>query len=162
MFSAIESFLFIPSSGFLCFCHRLCLRNWKPQKVLISKLFEVLRLYLILSTFLSILCVQGTTIVKQCSKILTKTLHWSLKVVLLFLEARLLLRYEIGIFSSFLVMVTINNECFLIRKLSVDFRHFLVFIFCHRGYLKTWNPWKIFISSFFEVLSLFIWFRALS
>ena len=48
-------FLFISSSGF--------------------KLFEVLRLYFILSTFLSILCVQGTTLIKQCSKVSTKTFH---------------------------------------------------------------------------------------
>ena len=86
-FSAIESFLF-PAPGVSCFHHRLCLRNRKPQKVLISKLFEVLRLYLILSTFLSILCAQGTTLIKQCSKMSTKIFHWSLKAVLLFLKAK--------------------------------------------------------------------------
>ena len=95
-FSAVESFLFISSSGFSCFCHRVCSRNRKPQKFLISNFFEVLRLYLILSTFLSIPCAQGTTLIKQCSKVSTKTYHWSLKVVLLFLEAKLLLRYQIG------------------------------------------------------------------
>ena len=62
MFSAVESFLFISSSGFLCFCHRVCSRTRKPQKVLISNFFEVLRLYLILSTFLSIPCAHGTTL----------------------------------------------------------------------------------------------------
>ena len=75
---------FISSSGFLCFCHRVCSRTRKPQKVLISNFFEVLRLYLILSTFLSIPCAEGTTLIKQCSKVSTKTYHWSLKVVLLF------------------------------------------------------------------------------
>ena len=99
-FSAIESFFFISSSGFSCFRHRLCSKNGKPQKVLINKLFEVLRLYLILNTFLSILCAQGTTLIKQCSKVSTKTFHWSLKVVLLFLEAKLFLRYQIDSFLA--------------------------------------------------------------
>ena len=36
MFSAVESLLFISSSGFSCFCHRVCLRTRKPQKLLIS------------------------------------------------------------------------------------------------------------------------------
>ena len=75
MFSAVGSFLFIFSSGFSCFCHRVCSRTRKPQKVLISNFFEVLRLYLILSTFLSIPCAQGTTLIKQCSKVSTKTYH---------------------------------------------------------------------------------------
>ena len=99
-FSAVESFLFILSSRFSCFCHRVCSRTRKPQKVLISNFFEVLRLYLILSTFLSILCAQGTTLINQCSRVSTKTCHWSLKVVLLFLEAKLLLRYQIGSFFA--------------------------------------------------------------
>ena len=94
--SAGESFLFISSSGFLCFCHRACLRTRKLQKVLISNFFEVLRFYLILSTFLSIPCDQDTTLIKQCSKVSTETYHWSLKVVLLFLAANLLLIYQIG------------------------------------------------------------------
>ena len=51
---------------------------------------------------------------------------------------------------------------FLFRKFSVDFRHFRVFVFCHRAYSKTWKPRKIFRSSFFEVLSTFIWCQALS
>ena len=54
MFSAVESFLFISSSGFSCFCHRVRSRTRKPLKVLISNFFEVLRLYLNLSTFLNI------------------------------------------------------------------------------------------------------------
>ena len=91
VFSAIENVLFISSSGFSCFCHIVCSRTGKPQKVLISKLFKVLTLYLILSTFLSILCAQGTNLIKQCSKVSTKTYHSSLKVVFLFLEAKLLL-----------------------------------------------------------------------
>ena len=60
-FSAVESFLLISSSEFSCFCHRVCSRIRKPQKVLMSNFFEVLRLYLILSTSLSIPCAQGTT-----------------------------------------------------------------------------------------------------
>ena len=51
---------------------------------------------------------------------------------------------------------------FIIKKLSVDFRHFRVLIFCHRTFLKTGKPRKIFISLFLEILRLFIWFRALS
>ena len=101
MFSAVESFLFISSSGFSCFCHRVCSRTRKPQKVLIStNFFEVLRFNLILSTFLSIPCAQDTTLIKQCSKVSPNTYHWSLKVVLLFLEAKLLLRYQVA-FSQF-------------------------------------------------------------
>ena len=42
---------------------------------------------------------------------------------------------------------------FLLRKLSVDFWHFWVFVFCHRVWLK--KKQKIFINSFFEVLRLF-------
>ena len=51
---------------------------------------------------------------------------------------------------------------FLFRKLSVDFRHFWAFVFCHKAYSKTRKPRKIFISSFFEVLKLFIWSTFLS
>ena len=63
MFSAVESFLFISSSGFSCFCHRVYSRSVKPKKVLIIKRFQVLRLYLILSTFRSIPYAQGTTLI---------------------------------------------------------------------------------------------------
>ena len=100
MFSAIESFFLVSRSRFSCFHHRVCSRTGKPQKVLISKLFKVLRLYLILSTFVSILHAQGTILIKQCSNMSMKTYHWSLKVVLLFLEAKLLLRYQIGSFLA--------------------------------------------------------------
>ena len=51
---------------------------------------------------------------------------------------------------------------YIIKKLSVDFRHFQIFVFCHRAISKTWKPQKIFISLFLEVLRLFIWFWALS
>ena len=43
---------------------RVCSRTRKPQNVLISNFFEVSRLYLILSTFLSIPRAQGTTLIK--------------------------------------------------------------------------------------------------
>ena len=49
---------------------------------------------------------------------------------------------------------------FLFKKHFIDFRHFRVFVFCHRAYSKTQKPRKIFRSSFFEVLSLFIWFSS--
>ena len=101
MFSALERFLFISSSGFLCFCHRVSSRTRKPQKVLISTFFEVVRFYLILRTFLSIPCAQGRALIKQCSKVSTKTYHESLKVVLLFLEAILLLDIKLVAFSQF-------------------------------------------------------------
>ena len=52
IFFALERFLLISSSGYLCFCHRVCSRKQKQRKVLISKFFEVLRLHLVLSTFL--------------------------------------------------------------------------------------------------------------
>ena len=48
-----------------------------------------------------------------------------------------------------------------LRKLSVDFWRFQVFVFYHRAYSKTRKPRKTSISSFFEVLRLFIWFWAL-
>ena len=99
-FSVLESFLFISSFWFSRFCHRVCSRTRKPHKCLISNFFEVLRLYLILSTFLCIPCAQGTTLIKQCSKVSTKTYNWRLKVVLLLLEAKLLLRYKIGSFFA--------------------------------------------------------------
>ena len=76
MFSPVEGFLFISSSGFSCFCQRVCSRTRKPQKVLIStNFFEVLRFNLILSTFLSIPCAQDTTLIKQCSKVSPNTYH---------------------------------------------------------------------------------------
>ena len=57
-------------------------------------------------------------------------------------------------------MVIINTWCFvLFTKPSFNFRHLRVFVFCHRPYLKTPKPWKILISSAFEVLRLFIWFE---
>ena len=40
----------------------------------------------------------------------------------------------------------------LFRKLFIDFQHFRVFVFCHRAYSKTQKPWKIFRSSFLEVI----------
>ena len=43
---------------------------------------------------------------------------------------------------------------FLFGKLSIDFRYFRVFIFCHGAYSKTRKPQKIFRSSFLEVLRL--------
>ena len=89
--------LFISSSRFSCFCHRVRSRTGKPQKALISKLLEVLRLHLILNTFLNILCAQDTTLIQQCSKVSQFSM---LKVVLLFLEAKMLLRYQIGSFSE--------------------------------------------------------------
>ena len=49
----------------------------------------------------------------------------------------------------------------MIRKLSIDFRHFRVFVFCHRADSKTRKPRKIIRSSFLEVLRLAIWFWAL-
>ena len=75
IFSASESFLFISSSGFLCFCHRVCSRTRKPQKVLVSKFFEILRLSVILSTFPSILCAQGRTHTKQYPMLSMRTYH---------------------------------------------------------------------------------------
>ena len=139
--------MFISSSGFSCFSHRVCSRAKKPQKVLISNFFEVLRLYLILSIFLSIPCAQGTTLIKQCSKVSTKTYQWSLKVVLLFLEVKLLLRYQTASFFAFpssgnrqqwAVFYTVNNE-----------RYFRVFVFGHRAHSTTRKPRKISISSLF-------------
>ena len=40
---------------------------------------------------------------------------------------------------------------FWFRKLSVDFRHFRVFVFCHRTYSKTRNPRKILLLLLFDV-----------
>ena len=58
-------------------------------------------------------------------------------------------------------MITVSNGCFF-SKLSVDIRHFRVFVFYHRAYSKTRKPRKIFIGSFFEVLRLFICFEHFS
>ena len=98
--SATHVFYFRKFFVYLQFRTFVCSRTWKPQEVLVSKFSEVLRLHLILSTFLSIFCAQGTTLIKQCSKVSTKTYHWSLKVVLFFLETKLLLRYQIGSFLA--------------------------------------------------------------
>ena len=62
------------------------------------------------------------------------------------------------LFSSFLVTVNRYNWVpFGLRKLSVDFRHFRVFVFCHKAYSKTRKPRKTSISSFVQVLRLFIY-----
>ena len=45
---------------------------------------------------------------------------------------------------------------FLFIKLSLNFRHFRVFVFCHRAYLKKRKPQKIFTSSFFEALRRYL------
>ena len=50
-------------------------------------------------------------------------------------------------------------DAFLFRKLFIDFQHFQVFVFCHKAYLKTWKPQKIFRSSFLDVLKLVIYFE---
>ena len=52
--------------------------------------------------------------------------------------------------SGFLVMVPINNGCFLIQKFSVDFQSFRVFAFCHRAYPKVRKPQIVLISSFLK------------
>ena len=95
-FSAVESFLFISSSRFSCSCHRVCSRTRKPQKVLISNFFEVLRLYLILSTFLSILCAQGPT--QRCQRKLTIQV-W--KQFCFFLRSNCYLDIKLVAFSQF-------------------------------------------------------------
>ena len=63
--------------SFLCFCHRVCSRTRKPQEGLISKFFEILRLYLILNTFSSIffLCAESRARIKQCSMLSMRTYH---------------------------------------------------------------------------------------
>ena len=43
MFSAVESFFVYIRSRLSCFCHRVCSRTRKPQTVLISNFFKVLR-----------------------------------------------------------------------------------------------------------------------
>ena len=101
-FLLYKVFCLFPVRGFRVFATECVFpqRIQKPQKVLISKLFEVWRLYLILNTFPSILCAQGSACIKQCSILSMRTYRWSLKVVLLFLEAKLLPRYQVGSFLA--------------------------------------------------------------
>ena len=65
--------------------------------------------------------------------------------------------------KQFLIMVTVNSVWFfLFRKLSIEFRHFWVFVFYHMAYSKTRKPRKIFISSLFKIIKLYIWFKNFS
>ena len=99
---------FISSSGFSSFCHRVCLRTRKPQKVLISKklIFRGIKsIYVILSIFVSILCVHDKTP----------------KVLLKVIKEHLLLKLIETYYWLFLLLKP---------KWYVDF-HFILFIF-HR------------------------------
>ena len=119
------------------------------------KVFWVTKtVYLISSTVLGILWVRWTSL-KYCSKLLMTIYYWTLKVAFLVLKPKWYLD------SKLVAFVTVTNEFFLFSKLSVDIRHFRVFVFYHRAYSKTWRPRKIFRSSFFKVLRLFICFWAL-
>ena len=112
---------------------------------------------MISGTFQRILGVQGTTFIKRCANLSTKTYHWSFKVVLPFYWS------QIGSFW-FVFWYWHSSKMgvfFLFRRYSAGFIHFSVFDFCYRVYKKTRNPRKIFRSSFSELLRLFIWFRTL-
>ena len=56
-------------------------------------------------------------------------------------------------------MVTVNNECFLFRKLSIDFRHSRFSFFAIEN-IQNLETTKNFQKLIFEVLSLFIWFSS--
>ena len=58
--------------------------------------------------------------------------------------------------KTWLTRQRLTLGAFRFRKLSVDFRHFRVFVFCHRAYSKIRKPRKILISSFFEALRLYL------
>ena len=74
--------------------------------------------------------------------------HNSHKVLLVVINVNLPLKLFC---SSFLVVVTINNGCFLIQKFFWRFRSFRVFTFCHRAYSKTRKPRTNLLSSFLKI-----------
>ena len=90
---------------------------------------EIKTIYLIQSTFL-------------CSG------HNSHKALFVVINVNLPLKLFCG---SFLVVVPINNGCFLIQKFFWRFRSFRVFTFCHRAYSKTRKPRTNLLSSFLKI-----------
>ena len=95
-----------------------------------------------------------TKLSRCCSKLSRSTYYWSLKLTFP-VKPKWYIMTNWLLFSSFPVTVKyLHWVLFWFRKLSVDFRDFWVFIFCHRANLKTQKPQKIFRSSFFEVLTL--------
>ena len=124
------------------FCHRAYSEIRKPRKIFITSFFEILRLYIRFRALFYAFCVFKTQISKCCSKLSVIIYYCTLKVAFLTFKPKW--------FSNFLVAATVKNGFFLFRELFVDFRHFRVFVFYHRAYLKSWNTRKIFISSFFK------------
>ena len=96
MFSAVESFLLIFSSEFSCFCHRLCSRTRKPRKVLISNFFRGLKILSYFEHFSKYSVCLGHNSHKAMLEGVNENLPLKLESSLLFLEAKLLLRYQIG------------------------------------------------------------------
>ena len=142
------------------FGHRAYSKTRKPRKIFTSSFFKVLSLFIWYFEHSS----RHFVLLKQNLQSIAQSYQWAFTTIPLKWLFWLLKRKScLGkwLFSSFLVIAIVDNGCFQFRKLSVDFRHFRVFVFCHRAYSKTRKPRKIFIGSFFEVLRLFIWFWAL-
>ena len=73
-FLLYKAFCLFPVPGFRDFAVEF-VREPGNRKVLISTFFEVLRLYLILNTFPSILCDQGRACIKQCLMLSMRIYH---------------------------------------------------------------------------------------
>ena len=56
-----------------------------------------------------------TQLSKCWSKLSKRIYRWSLKVIVLVIKAKMVLRFW-SLFSSFLVLITVNNRCFFIWK----------------------------------------------
>ena len=56
-----------------------------------------------------------TQLSKCWSKLSKRIYCWSLKVIVLVIKAKMVLRFW-SLFSSFLVLITVNNRCFFIWK----------------------------------------------
>ena len=96
-FSALESFLFISSFGFSCFCDRVCSRTGNHRKFYQVKCTRYLSY---LSFFLSIFCAQGRTHIKQCSMLSTRTIE-ALKWFCFFLRQNYYLGTKLVAFQQF-------------------------------------------------------------
>ena len=143
------------------FCYRAHSKTRKPRKILISSFFEVLRLFILFLALFQEFCAFRVQLSKCCSRLSISIYYYCLKVAFVVIKAKTVLKYQIGSFSaissngSYYQWVFSNLESFLlIFGISLFFPW--VFPFSHRAYSNTQKSRKVFISSFLEVLRLFI------
>ena len=74
----------------------------------------------------------------------------NLETVFLICQVKIVFMYQVGYFYE-LVLLEMCISWF--RKLSIDFRHILVFVLHRRGYSKTQKPGKFLVCKFTKMLT---------